>query len=77
VHKGDVSELKKTPKDECPVQVPWVPFFLCCLKKQKDNLTTKLARELVLAQSLAPLSLEVLSLLREQERLGISDQGAD
>jgi hypothetical protein len=50
-----------------------VHFFLRCLKKQKDNLAAKLERERVLAQNLPLLSLEILSLLREHERLGISD----
>lgn len=48
---------------------PWVTFFLRCLKKQKDNLATELERERVLARSLPPLSLSVISLLREHERL--------
>jgi DNA-binding IclR family transcriptional regulator len=36
-------------------------------------LAAKLKRERVLAQSLLPLSIEILSLLREHERLSISD----
>jgi predicted transcriptional regulator len=50
-----------------------VLFFLRSLKKQKDNLAAKLKRERVLARVLLPLSLEILSLLREHERLGISE----
>jgi hypothetical protein len=42
------------------------------LKKQKDNLSARLERERVLARALLPLSLGILSLLREHERLGIS-----
>jgi predicted transcriptional regulator len=50
-----------------------VLFFLRSLKKRKDNLAAKLKRERVLARVLLPLSLEILSLLREHERLGISE----
>ena len=62
-----------TLKQEQPVWEPWVIFFLRSLKKQKDNLAAKLERERVLIGSLPALSLEILSLLREHERLGISD----
>jgi Fic family protein len=62
-----------TLKQERPDWDPWVLFFLRSLKKQKDNLAAKLERERVLARALPPLSLEILSLLREHERLGISD----
>lgn len=44
-------------------------FFLRCLKKQKDNLAARLERERVLARSLPPLSLSVISLPREHGRL--------
>ncbi len=62
-----------TLKQERPDWDPWVVFFLRSLKKQKDNLAAKLERERVLARALPPLSLDILSLLREHERLGISD----
>jgi Fic family protein len=58
-----------TLRDERPDWGPWVTFFLRCLKKQKDNLAAKLERERVLARSLPPLSLSVIALLREHERL--------
>lgn len=62
-----------TLKQERPDWSPWVLFFLRSLKKQKDNLAAKLKRERVLARVLLPLSLETLSLLREHERLWISE----
>ena len=62
-----------TLKQERPDWDPWVLFFLRSLKKQKDNLAAKLERERALARALPPLSLEILSLLREHERLAISD----
>jgi Fic family protein len=51
----------------------WVTFFLRCLKKQKDNLAAKLERERLLAQALPPLSVTILKLLREHERLTIAE----
>lgn len=61
-------------KQEQPDWEPWVLFFLRSLKKQKDNLAAKLERERVLlARSLPFLSREILSLLREHGRLGISE----
>lgn len=62
-----------TLKQERPDWDPWVLFFLRSLKKQKDSLATKLERERVLARPLPSLSLEILSLLREHRRLGISE----
>ena len=50
---------------------PWVIFFFC-LKKQKDNLSKKLERERILADTLPQLSV-IFSLLREHRRLTISD----
>jgi Fic family protein len=62
-----------TLKVERPDWEPWVGFFLRCLKKQKDNLQEKLERERILAQTLPPLSQEVISLLRQHGQLTISD----
>jgi Fic family protein len=62
-----------TLKSESPDWEPWVGFFLRCLKKQKDNLQAKLERERILAETLPPLSKEVISLLRQHGWLTISD----
>lgn len=51
----------------------WCLFFLKCLKKQKDKLAAKLEREKVIAQDLPKLSEEILGLLREHGKLGISE----
>jgi Fic family protein len=51
----------------------WVLFFLRCLKKQKDSLAKKLEREKLLLVKLPKLSNEILALVREHERLTISD----
>ena len=68
--------LRKTQvtlRDEEADWEPWVSFFLRCLKKQKDNLSKKLERERILADTLPQLSVSILSLLREHDRLTISD----
>lgn len=58
-----------TLREERPDWGPWVTFFLRCLQRQKENLARKLERERVLARTLPPLSLSVIALLREHERL--------
>ena len=62
-----------TFKAHKPNWEPWTLFFLRCLKKQKDNLAAKIEREKILAQSLPELSVQILRLLREHERLMISE----
>lgn len=51
----------------------WCAFFLKSLKKQKDKLAAKLEREKILAQKLPKLSGDILSLLKEHERLSIGE----
>lgn len=68
--------LRKTQgtlKQAEPNWEAWIIFFLRCLKKQKDNLVAKLKREQILAQALPELSLAILKLLKEHERLTISE----
>ncbi len=68
--------LRKTqrslPADEIDWE-SWIVFFLRCLKKQKDNLERKLEREKLLAVKLPKLSAEILTFIREHERLSISE----
>jgi Fic family protein len=70
---GALSNTQTTLKGEHPDWNPWLIFFLNCLKMQKDNLSAKLEREKILARTLPTLSIRILSLLREHERLTISD----
>lgn len=61
-----------TLKNDAPDWEPWVGFFLRCLKKQKDILAGRLARERTAQDSetdLPALSLQVLKALRKKERL--------
>ena len=66
-------KTQRTMKQAKPDWETWIVFFLRCLKKQKDNLAGRLERERVLVQDLPPLSLTILKLLREHERLTISE----
>lgn len=61
-----------TLKDETPDWEPWSGFFLRCLKKQKDKLATKVIKEGADA-ALPTLSLEILKLLKENERLTMAE----
>lgn len=51
----------------------WLIFFLKSLKKQKDKLSVKLERERILARKIAPLSNDILSLLKAHARLSIAE----
>jgi Fic family protein len=66
-------KTQRTLKQAKPDWETWLVFFLRCLKKQKDNLAEKLERERIVAPALPPLSLTILKLLREHERLTISE----
>ena len=64
-----------TLKSEMPDWQPWMGFFLRSLKRQKDNLATRLDRERIAHGSevdLPELSLQVLKALRAKERLTIA-----
>ena len=64
-----------TLKNEEPDWEPWIGFFLRCLKKQKDQLQRRLEKEKKAQDSdasLPELSLKIIVLLQEHERLGIS-----
>jgi Fic family protein len=54
----------------------WILFFLKCLKKQKDKLAAKLEREQIMAQKLPALAVDILRLLKEHERLSITEIAA-
>ena len=60
-------------RSDAPDWEKWCAFFLKSLKKQKDKLAAKLEREKILAQKLPKLSGDILSLLKEHERLSIGE----
>jgi Fic family protein len=66
-----------TLKDDTPDWEPWLGFFLRCLKKQKSNLATKVEREKTARDIELPLlSIQVLELFKEHERLTIAQMVA-
>ena len=66
-------KTQRTLKQSKPDWQTWTMFFLRCLKTQKDNLAEKLERERIALQAMPLLSLTILKLLREHERLTISE----
>lgn len=62
-----------TLNNDAPDWVPWLGFFLRCLKKQKGNLAIKVEQEKAASDSALPLlSVQVLKLLAEHEHLTIA-----
>lgn len=62
-----------TLSKDAPDWEPWLGFFLRCLKKQKGNLAIKVEQEKNASDiSLPSLSVQVLKLLGEHERLTIA-----
>ena len=62
-----------TLSDDTPDWEPWLGFFLRCLKKQKVNLAIKVEQEKTASDSSLPLlSVKVLKLMAEHERLTIA-----
>lgn len=63
-----------TLKQDSPDWEPWLGFFLRCLKKQKANLDEKINKgQEKFDSDLPTLSLEILKLLKENERLTIAE----
>lgn len=65
---------QSTLKQDVPDWLPWLGFFLRCMKKQKSNLTAKIEKgQGKFDTNLATLSLEILELLKTNERLTIAE----
>lgn len=63
-----------TLKTDTPDWEPWLGFFLRCLKKQKANLAAKIEKEKGGDDTTLPaLSVQVLELLKNYERLTIAE----
>jgi Fic family protein len=64
-------------KTDSPDWEPWIGFFLRCLKKQKASLAAKVEKEKASDDTALPaLSLQVLGLFKERERLTIAEMVA-
>jgi Fic family protein len=61
-----------TISTDIPDWQPWVMYFLRALQKQKARLETKIAREKILVNKLAELSVQILELAKAHRRLTIS-----
>ena len=62
-----------TLNNDVPDWEPWLGFFLRCLKKQKVSLVMKVEQQKTASESALPLlSVQVLKLLGEHERLTIA-----
>ena len=65
---------QSTLKTDKPDWEPWLGFFLRCLKKQKTNLAIKVEKERAFDHTDLPvLSLKILELLKQYERLTIAE----
>jgi Fic family protein len=73
IYYAALRKTQATLQDDYPSWEPWVEFFLRCLQKQKDNLAVKLEREKLLTQQLPTLATQILALLKDHERLSISE----
>jgi Fic family protein len=73
LYSAALRRTQGTLRDAEPDWEPWTGFFLRCLKKQKDNLAVRLAREHLLHQAMSALSAQIVVLLREHGRLTISE----
>lgn len=52
---------------------PWLDYLLGALRSQKQVLEEKIKREKILLDSLPPLSLEILDIVRTQGRVSVAD----
>lgn len=62
-----------TLRKESPDWQPWLDYFLGALRTQKQVLEEKIRREKILLDSLPPLSLEILDIVRTQGRVSVAD----
>jgi Fic family protein len=69
----NLRDCQKTLGDEKIKFENWILFFLKSLKKQKDNLEKKVKIEKILQESFGDLHLEILKILKNHNRLAVSD----
>lgn len=62
-------QTQKTLKTDSPNYLPWLLFFLRCLKRQKDRLEKKIQRELIFQNTIPALSVKILELVKEHGRI--------
>ena len=70
----NLRRTQTTLKGSDPDWIPWIGFFLRCLKKQKDNLLARLDRKQyqIDDMELPELSVKIMGLFETHERLNLS-----
>lgn len=74
IYYKNLNRTQRTLENSQPDWIPWIGFFLRCLKKQKMNLENRLHDEEVLLGSrrLPEASMEILRLFEHHPRLNLS-----
>ena len=74
IYYKSLRRTQVTLKQDSPDWTPWIGFFLRCLRKQKNNLATRIEQENQVAETALPtLSLKILALLDVNDRLTIAE----
>lgn len=68
-----LQKTQTTWQENQPQWEPWLLFFFQCLQRQKHHLEIKLEKEKLLATQLSLTSQNILQLLADHGRLGISE----
>lgn len=68
-----LQRTQKSWQNQAPDWSPWLLFFLNCLQRQKKHLEAKLEKERLLLKQLPLLSQQIVDLLAQLGRLGISE----
>lgn len=68
-----LQRTQKAWQNKLPDWNVWLLFFFHCLQRQKKHLEVKLEREKILLKELPALSQQILELLSDHGRLGISE----
>ncbi len=62
-------QTQQTIRSKKPNWSPWVSYFLKALQQQKNRLQKKIEREKIMVESLPELSLQILDLAREHDKI--------
>lgn len=62
-------QTQQTIRSDNPNWSPWVSYFLKALQQQNNRLQTKIEREKIMVEQLAELSLQILDLARQHDKI--------
>lgn len=71
IYYSSLRRTQTTLKSNDPDWLPWIGFFLCSLKKQKDILEARISREQINSEAesgLPALSLQIIAILKSKGR---------